>query len=78
MNMSEGSKPSLLKTAVFLTLAAAAYLTIYINIDQLNQYFISKGVIPAFCLLGTVISIAFLYGTAISNVLSLIGLESDH
>ncbi|KUO72275.1 MAG: citrate transporter [Desulfosporosinus sp. BRH_c37] len=76
--MSKTSKPSILKTVVFLILAAIAYLAIYFNIDQLNQFYISKGMIPAFCLLGTVIGIAFLYGTAISNVLSLIGLESDH
>lgn len=76
--MSGASKPSLFKTAIFLILAAIAYFTIYFNIDQLNQYFISKGIFPAICLLGTVIGIAFLYGTAISNVLSLLGLESDH
>ncbi|MHB8076452.1 hypothetical protein [Desulfosporosinus fructosivorans] len=72
------SKPGFLRTVIFLALATIAYLGIYFNIDQLNQYFISKGIIPAFCLLGTVIGIAFLYGTAISNVLSLLGLESDH
>lgn len=76
--MSGGSKPSILKTVIYLTLAAIAYLAIYFNIELLNQFFISKGIIPAFCLLGTVIGIAFLYGSAISNVLSLLGLESDH
>jgi cytosine/uracil/thiamine/allantoin permease len=76
--MSGASKPSFLKTITFIILASIAYLAIYFNIEQLNHFFISKGTIPAFCLLGTVIGIAFLYGTAISNVLSLLGLESDH
>lgn len=76
--MSEKSKPSLLRTLLFFVLALAAYLAIFFNIETLNQFYLSKAVIPALCLLGTVIGIAFLYGTAVSNVLSLLGLESDH
>jgi len=76
--MSGASKQSLLKTIIFLGLSVCAYLLIFFNIEQLNQFFLSKAVIPAFCLLGTVIGIAFLYGTAISHVLSILGLESNH
>jgi len=76
--MSKASKSSFLQTIIFLGLSAGAYLLIFFNIEQLNQFFLSKAVIPALCLLGTVIGIAFLYGTAISNVLSILGLESDH
>lgn len=76
--MSSASRPGFLKTIVFLVLAVSAYLLIFLNIDQLNQFYISKGIIPALSLLGTVICIAFLYGTAVSNVLSILGLESKH
>jgi len=76
--MSGASKPSFLKTIIFLGLSVCAYLVIFSNIEQLNQFFLSKAVIPALCLMGTVIGIAFLYGTAISHVLSILGLQSDH
>lgn len=76
--MSSESKPSLIKTMVFLALAVCAYLLIFFNIEQLNQFYVSGGVIPAVSLLGTVICIAFLYGTAVSHVLSILGLESKH
>lgn len=73
-----GAKLSSLKTILFLALSICAYFIIFSNIDQLNQFFLSKAIIPALCLLGTVIGIAFLYGTAISHTLRILGLESDH
>lgn len=76
--MSGTSKPGLFQTMLFIVLAVGAYITIFLNIEPLNQFFLSKAVIPAICLLGTVIVIAFLYGTAVSHVLSFLGLESDH
>lgn len=76
--MSEAVKPSLLKTFTFIALAAFAYLAIFLNIVPLNQYFMSKSIIPVLSLLGTIIGIAFLYGTAVSYVLSLLGLENNH
>lgn len=76
--MSEIAKPSILKTFTFIALAAIAYLAIFLNIVPLNQYFMSKSIIPVLCLLGTIIGIAFLYGTAVSYVLSLLGLENNH
>ncbi len=76
--MSGKTKPSLWQTLLFLLLAIGAYLVIFFNIEQLNQFYLSKAILPAVCLLGTVICIAFLYGSAISNLLSLVGLESDH
>ncbi|AET66325.1 hypothetical protein Desor_0631 [Desulfosporosinus orientis DSM 765] len=76
--MSSESKPSVLKTIVFLALAISAYLLIFFNIEQLNKFYVSQGVIPAVSLLGTVICIAFLYGTAVSHILSILGLESKH
>lgn len=76
--MSSKGKPSVLRTLLLLILAIGAYLTIFFNIEQLNKFYLSKEVVPALCLLGTVICIAFLYGTAVSNLLSLLGLESDH
>ena len=76
--MGSTFKISLLKTSLFLVLSAGAYLLIFLNIEQLNQFYVSKGVIPAISLLGTIICIAFLYGTAVSNVLSILGLESKH
>ena len=76
--MKDTSKPGLAKTLIFLALAICAYLIVFMNIEQLNQYFLSKAFVPALCLLGTVISIAFLYGTAVSYLLGLLGLESSH
>ncbi|MHB8132016.1 MAG: hypothetical protein ACYDEX_23895 [Mobilitalea sp.] len=76
--MSGAPKATLSKTILFLGLSACAYSVIFFNIEQLNQFFLSKAVIPAFCLLGTVIGIAFLYGTAVSTVLSILRLDSDH
>jgi len=76
--MTKASKSSSIATIIYLGLSICAYLLIFFNIEQLNQFFLSKAVIPAFCLLGTVIGIAFLYGTAISHVLSILGLESNH
>ena len=76
--MSGAPKATFSKTILFLGLSICAYLVIFFNIEPLNQFFLSKAVIPAFCLLGTVIAIAFLYGTAVSNVLSILGLDSDH
>lgn len=76
--MSEKSKPSLFKTLIFLVVAIGTYLAIFLNIDQLNKFYLSKAVIPAFSLLATVVFIAFVYGTAMSNILSLFGIESDH
>lgn len=76
--MSKASKPSALETIIYLVLSVSAYVLIFSNIEQLNQFYLSKAIIPALCLLGTVIGIAFLYGTAISHVLSIMGLESDH
>jgi len=76
--MSKASKSGPLETIIYMVLSVCAYLLIFFNIEQLNQFFLSKAVIPALCLLGTVIGIAFLYGTAISHTLSVLGLESDH
>lgn len=76
--MSGASKANLSKTIIFLGLSACAYLIIFFNIEQLNQFFLSKALIPALCLLGTVIGVAFLYGTAISYLLSVLRLDSDH
>lgn len=76
--MSRASKSSLLETIIFLSLSVCAYLIIFFNLEQLNQFFLSKALIPTLCLLGTVIGIAFLYGTAVSHVLSILGLDSDH
>jgi len=76
--MSKGSKSSFLETIIFLVLSVCAYLAIFFNIEILNQFFLSKGTIPAISLLGTVICIAFLYGTAVSHVLSILGLDSNH
>ena len=76
--MSGALKSSFLSTIIFLGLSVCAYLVIFFNIEQLNQFYLSKAVIPAFCLLGTVIGVAFLYGTAISHLLSILGLDSDH
>ncbi|EHQ87739.1 hypothetical protein [Desulfosporosinus youngiae] len=76
--MSKASESSSLETIIFLVLSVCAYLLIFMNIDHLNHFFLSKSVIPALCLLGTVIGIAFLYGTAVSHVLSKLGLESTH
>lgn len=76
--MSEASKASFLKAIIYLGLTGCAYLLIFYNIEQLNQFFLSKALIPALSLLATVIGIAFLYGTAISHVLSLLGLDNDH
>jgi len=64
------SKLNFLKTIIFMGLSVCAYLVIFVNIDQLNQFFLSKSIIPALCLLSTVIGIAFLYEAAISHVLS--------
>ncbi|SHI05640.1 hypothetical protein [Desulfosporosinus lacus] len=76
--MSKASKSSFLETIIFLGLSFCAYFVIFFNIDQLNQFYLSKGIIPALSLLGTVICIAFLYGTAVSHVLSILGLDSNH
>jgi len=76
--MSKASKAGTFKTIIFLVLSICAYSLIFFNIEQLNQFYLSKAIIPALCLLGTVVGIAFLYGTAVSNVLSILGLESDH
>lgn len=76
--MSGASKTSSLKTIVYLGLSICAYVLIFFNIDQLNNFYLSKGIIPAVCLLGTIIGIAFLYGTAVSNTLSILGLDSKH
>lgn len=76
--MSKTSKSSPVKTIIFLVLSVCVYLLIFSNIEQLNQFYLSKDIVPALCLLGTIIGVAFLYGTAISYTLSLFGLESDH
>ena len=76
--MSGASRSSFLSTIIFLGLSLCAYLVIFFNMEQLNLFFLSKAVVPALCLLGTVIAVAFLYGTAVSHVLSILGLDSDH
>lgn len=76
--MSKASRSGPFVTIIYMFLSICAYLLVFFNIEQLNQFFLSKSLIPALCLLGTVICIAFLYGTAISHTLSLLGLESDH
>lgn len=76
--MSTTSKSSPLKTIIFVVLSVCVYFLIFSNIEQLNQFYLSKEIIPALCLLGTIIGVAFLYGTAANHVLSLFGLQSDH
>ncbi|WP_041274539.1 hypothetical protein [Desulforamulus reducens] len=76
--MSDTSKPSIFKTIIFLVVALCAYLVIFFNIESLNKFYLSKSVVPAICLLGTIVFIAFTYGTAMSYILNLLGLESDH
>lgn len=78
ITMGKNSKPSVFKTLVYLLVTICTYLMIFMNIDQLNQFYLSKSVIPALCLLGTIVFVSFIYGTATSNILSLLGLESDH
>ena len=76
--MSTTSKSSPLKTIIFVVLSVCVYLLIFSNIEQLNQFYLSKEIIPALCLLGTIIGVAFLYGTAISHLLSILRLDSEH
>ncbi|GAB6180493.1 hypothetical protein JCM14036_18120 [Desulfotomaculum defluvii] len=76
--MSGKTKPSFLKTVFYLAVAFCTYLVIFTNIEQLNEFYLSKSVVPALCLLGTIVFVSFIYGTAMSNILSLLGLESDH
>ncbi|EHQ87730.1 hypothetical protein [Desulfosporosinus youngiae] len=76
--MRELFKLSLLETIVFVGLSIFTYLLVFVNIVQLNQFFLSKTVISTLCLLCTVIGIAFVYEAAISHVLSIFGLNSDN
>lgn len=75
--MREMPKLSLLKAIAFVGMSFCAYLLIFVNIVQLNQFFLRKTIISTLFLLGTVIGVAFVYETAISYVLSMLGLDSD-
>lgn len=76
--MSGKSKPSLIGTLIFLAVAICTYIVIFTNIDMLNKFYLSKEIFPAICLLATIVFVSFIYGTAMSNILSLLGLENDH
>ncbi|AEF93447.1 hypothetical protein Desca_0557 [Desulfotomaculum nigrificans CO-1-SRB] len=76
--MSEKTKSGVLKTLLLLALAAVAYILIFTNIDMLNKFYLSKGIIPAIALLATIIGMAALYGSAAASLLGLLGLESKH
>ncbi|MBM7856150.1 hypothetical protein JOC37_002582 [Desulfohalotomaculum tongense] len=76
--MSKKSKPSFVRTLVFLLSAAAAYVLIFLNIEKLNAFYLSKHIIPAISLLGTIVVVSYLYGNAVSCILGHLGIDSDH
>jgi hypothetical protein len=76
--MDKESKLSIIITLLFLIFSAATYTVIFLNIDQLNNFYLSKQLFPALCLLGTIIFVSFIYGNAVSGILGHLGIDSDH
>ncbi len=76
--MSTSSKPSVVKTLIFLVLSAAAYIGVFTNIERLNAFYLSKHIFPALCLLGTIVVVSYLYGNLTSLLLGWLGIDSDH